>query len=125
MKISAPRPGNYQIERRELSGGVIDAFENNSDVALVALAGDDYWTGSPDFAGVNSWRKGGRFVALFWSPRLVVRFGEFTANLETGELHRNGTKLKLQSQPFEILSVLLKHPTPGYARGVAPPALAE
>jgi Tol biopolymer transport system component/DNA-binding winged helix-turn-helix (wHTH) protein len=43
-------------------------------------------------------------------PDCVIRFGEFAASPETGELYRNGTKIKLQGQPFEILSLLLKRP---------------
>ena len=39
-----------------------------------------------------------------------IRFGEFAADLEAGELYRNGTKIKLQGQPFQILALLLKHP---------------
>jgi len=43
-------------------------------------------------------------------PDCVIRCGEFAASPETGELYRNGTKIKLQGQPFEILSLLLKRP---------------
>jgi Tol biopolymer transport system component/DNA-binding winged helix-turn-helix (wHTH) protein len=39
-----------------------------------------------------------------------VRFGPFEADLETHELWKNGTKLKLGGQPFEILAVLLNRP---------------
>src|SRR3984893_11848799 len=37
----------------------------------------------------------------------IVRFGIFEANLETGELRRNGAKVKLQDQPFQLLALLL------------------
>lgn len=40
----------------------------------------------------------------------VVRFGVFEANLTTGELRRNGAKVKLQDQPFQVLALLLKRP---------------
>jgi Tol biopolymer transport system component/DNA-binding winged helix-turn-helix (wHTH) protein len=40
----------------------------------------------------------------------IVRFGIFEVDLETGELRRNGLKLKLQEQPFEILRALLERP---------------
>jgi DNA-binding winged helix-turn-helix (wHTH) protein/Tol biopolymer transport system component len=40
----------------------------------------------------------------------VVRFGLFEADLQTGELHRNGTKVRLQEQPFQILTLLLQKP---------------
>jgi DNA-binding winged helix-turn-helix (wHTH) protein/Tol biopolymer transport system component len=37
-----------------------------------------------------------------------IRFGEFTADLESRELYRDGTRVKLQGQPFEVLALLLK-----------------
>jgi len=40
----------------------------------------------------------------------VIRFGEFSADVETGELLRNGVKVRLQGQPFEILVLLLQRP---------------
>jgi Tol biopolymer transport system component/DNA-binding winged helix-turn-helix (wHTH) protein len=39
-----------------------------------------------------------------------VRFGLFEANLETGELHKSGTRVRIQGQPFRILSMLLERP---------------
>ena len=42
-------------------------------------------------------------------PR-TVRFGLFELDLTAGELRRNGRKIKLQEQPFQILSLLLEHP---------------
>ncbi len=38
-----------------------------------------------------------------------VRFGVFEVNLETGELYRSGIRIRLQSQPFKLLAVLLEH----------------
>ena len=40
----------------------------------------------------------------------VVRFGLFEADLQSGELLRQGTKVRLQEQPFQILSLLLEKP---------------
>ena len=40
----------------------------------------------------------------------VVRFGLFEADLQSGELARQGTKVRLQEQPFQILSLLLEKP---------------
>ena len=40
----------------------------------------------------------------------VVRFGTFEVNLQTGELRRQGQKLKLQEQPFQVLAALLERP---------------
>ena len=39
-----------------------------------------------------------------------VRFGPFEADLETHELWKNGIRVKLGGQPFEILALLLKRP---------------
>lgn len=40
----------------------------------------------------------------------IVRFGIYEANVEAGELRKNGEKVTLQEQPFQVLSVLLLHP---------------
>jgi DNA-binding winged helix-turn-helix (wHTH) protein/Tol biopolymer transport system component len=40
----------------------------------------------------------------------IVRFGIFEADLLSGELRRNGSKVRLQEQPFQILSLLLRKP---------------
>src|ERR1017187_3618706 len=40
----------------------------------------------------------------------VFRFGSFEADLGASELRRNGIRLKLQSQPFRVLALLLQHP---------------
>jgi len=39
-----------------------------------------------------------------------VLFGLFEADLQTGELWKAGKRIKIQSQPFKVLSVLLEHP---------------
>jgi TolB-like protein/DNA-binding winged helix-turn-helix (wHTH) protein/Tfp pilus assembly protein PilF len=38
----------------------------------------------------------------------VVRFAEFEANLRAGELLKNGERIKVQDQPFQVLRVLLE-----------------
>jgi DNA-binding winged helix-turn-helix (wHTH) protein/Tol biopolymer transport system component len=43
------------------------------------------------------------------APRLI-RFGVFELDRETGELRRSGAKIKLQTQPFQILVMLLERP---------------
>jgi Tol biopolymer transport system component/DNA-binding winged helix-turn-helix (wHTH) protein len=40
----------------------------------------------------------------------VVRFGTFEVDLRLGELRKNGVRLKLTGQPFQILVILLEHP---------------
>ena len=38
------------------------------------------------------------------------RFGEFEADVRTGELRRSGARIHLQDQPFQLLTVLLECP---------------
>ncbi len=40
----------------------------------------------------------------------VIRFGTFEADLRAGELRRNGVKIRLQEQPFQVLAMLLERP---------------
>jgi len=40
----------------------------------------------------------------------AVRFGAFTADLRTGEVHKDGRKVKLQEKPFQILAALVECP---------------
>jgi TolB-like protein/Tfp pilus assembly protein PilF len=40
----------------------------------------------------------------------IVRFGNFAVDLRSGELRKAGIKIKLQEQPFKILSALLERP---------------
>lgn len=39
-----------------------------------------------------------------------VRFGVFEVDLRTGELRKNGLKIKLENKPFQILAMLLEQP---------------
>jgi TolB-like protein/Tfp pilus assembly protein PilF len=40
----------------------------------------------------------------------IIRFGAFEANLRSGELRKQGARVKLQDQPFQLLQILLEHP---------------
>jgi len=44
------------------------------------------------------------------SPLQLVRFGAFEADLQTGELRKDGVKLKFSGQPFQVLAILLERP---------------
>jgi TolB-like protein/DNA-binding winged helix-turn-helix (wHTH) protein len=39
----------------------------------------------------------------------TIRFGAFEVDLRAGELRKNGTKVKVQEKPFQILALLLEH----------------
>jgi serine/threonine protein kinase/Tol biopolymer transport system component len=43
-------------------------------------------------------------------PSNVVRFGAFELDLRAGELHKEGRKILLQEQPFQVLKMLLASP---------------
>jgi DNA-binding winged helix-turn-helix (wHTH) protein len=44
-----------------------------------------------------------------WSRR-TVRFGAFSADLAAGQLSKEGRRIKLQQQPFQVLAMFLEHP---------------
>src|ERR1700724_1155140 len=44
------------------------------------------------------------------------RFGVFELDLQAAELRRSGMKVKLQGQPFQVLSLLLEKPGEGVGR---------
>src|SRR5437588_10818068 len=53
----------------------------------------------------------GRTTMEDFSPSLgTVRFGMFELDFRTGELRKQGAKIKLQDQPFQILQILLQRP---------------
>ena len=43
-------------------------------------------------------------------PSHVLRFGPFEADLEAGQLRKNGVRVKLPQQPFQVLVCLLERP---------------
>src|SRR5260370_37839159 len=43
-------------------------------------------------------------------PAPIYRFGIFEVDLRTGELRRNGIKLKIQEQSLQVLAMLLAEP---------------
>ena len=43
------------------------------------------------------------------TPR-IVRFGVFEADLQHGELRKSGIRVRLQTQPFRVLALLLARP---------------
>jgi hypothetical protein len=45
------------------------------------------------------------------SPR-PIRFAAFEVDLRAGELRKNGIKLKLSGQPFQVLAILLERRRP-------------
>lgn len=40
----------------------------------------------------------------------IVRFGSYEVDFRTGELLKNGRRIRLQDQPFQILAILLEYP---------------
>ncbi|MGD0733598.1 MAG: winged helix-turn-helix domain-containing protein [Terracidiphilus sp.] len=44
------------------------------------------------------------------APGRRYRFGVFEADVETGELRRKGVHIKLNTQPFQVLAMLLERP---------------
>jgi TolB-like protein/DNA-binding winged helix-turn-helix (wHTH) protein/Tfp pilus assembly protein PilF len=46
----------------------------------------------------------------FAAERRTISFGVFEVDLRSGELRKNGSRVKLQEKPFQILAVLLDRP---------------
>jgi DNA-binding winged helix-turn-helix (wHTH) protein len=49
-------------------------------------------------------------VAMPSQQTARFRFGTFEADTASGELRKNGIRLRLQDQPFQVLILLLEHP---------------
>src|SRR5437867_1575207 len=49
-------------------------------------------------------------MALEVRSRSILRFGVFEVDVRSGELRRQGVRIKLQEQPFHVLTVLLQRP---------------
>ena len=60
-------------------------------------------------AKLRGFEEGNAAVASSNGTRMV-QFGVFEADLRAGELRRNGSKVRLQEQPFQILAMLLERP---------------
>src|ERR1700681_1280954 len=43
-------------------------------------------------------------------PRSILRFGVFEVDVRAGELRKQGIRIKLQEQPFHVLTLLLQQP---------------
>src|SRR6516225_11072865 len=43
-------------------------------------------------------------------PTQAIRFGDFEADLQAGQLRKQGFRIKLQEQPFQILAMMLERP---------------
>jgi TolB-like protein/DNA-binding winged helix-turn-helix (wHTH) protein/Tfp pilus assembly protein PilF len=72
---------------------------------------------SPAFYSENSARCYTLFVLGRHLPmqeahhlRGPLRFGVFELDLRAGELRKNGLRVRLQEQPFQVLAMLLEHP---------------
>jgi DNA-binding winged helix-turn-helix (wHTH) protein len=49
-------------------------------------------------------------MALETRSPTILRFGTFEVDLRAGELRKQGVKIKVQEQPFQVLEALLKQP---------------
>src|SRR5256884_4771622 len=49
-------------------------------------------------------------MALEAQASAILRFGVFEVDVRAGEVHKQGARIKLQEQPFHVLTVLLQRP---------------
>ena len=91
-----------------------DVMEVVTDFALVPAAEDDCRSRTSGTLAPTSMLSAKLRAAVSMpqsSPAgRVVRFGVFEVNLAAGELRRNGARIRLQEQPFQILAFLLERP---------------
>src|SRR6516162_7637377 len=60
--------------------------------------------------GIRSRRASRGYGMQAKDPTRRLRFGIFEVDLQTGELTKQGKRLKLQEQPFQLLAMLLERP---------------
>jgi TolB-like protein len=67
---------------------------------------------APEGCGDKLWRDnvGVSAVKDAHPAHAPIRFGAFELEPESGELRKQGLKVRLQEQPFQILQILLEHP---------------
>jgi len=44
------------------------------------------------------------------TDRVLIRFGEYELDLQTGILRKNGIRVRCQEQPFQVLAALVERP---------------
>jgi len=49
-------------------------------------------------------------VASRARPPTILRFGTFGVDLRAGEIRKQGRRLRIQQQPFQVLGALLQRP---------------
>src|ERR1700745_2909327 len=49
-------------------------------------------------------------MSLEQQPPAILRFGVFEVDVRAGEVRKQGVRIKLQEQPFHVLTVLLHRP---------------
>jgi DNA-binding winged helix-turn-helix (wHTH) protein len=54
------------------------------------------------------WQGGNLPMSLEVQPNGIRRFGVFEVDLRSGELRKQGVRIKLQDQPFQVLELLLQ-----------------
>jgi cholera toxin transcriptional activator len=71
-----------------------------------------YFQGRGPIDGLNQIHWGKDMTDEGTNPRLArrYRFGAFEADATTGELRRQGIRIKLNAQPFQVLLMLIDHP---------------
>jgi len=53
---------------------------------------------------------GGNFVESAWSSGELIRFAGFELDKQSRELRKDGTPIRLQEQPLQMLEILLEQP---------------
>jgi DNA-binding winged helix-turn-helix (wHTH) protein len=49
-------------------------------------------------------------MGVSYTDRSSIRFGDFELDLQTGVLRKNGTRIRCQEQPLQVLAALAERP---------------
>src|ERR1700722_14993915 len=122
--ISSPNPPDRKLRGR---GTVVqvDALLNSAGLKSVVLTHNaptacdparcgsrcrDFFRASPrGIAGLAAYSEGPP-VSSAPQPQRPFRFSSFEADPQSSELRKNGVRLRIQDQPFQILLKLLERP---------------
>ncbi len=72
--------------------------------------------GPPCYTNFLPLRSSSLYMDETASSHAVIRFGVFEADLRSGELRKNGAKVKIQELPFRALKLLLSRPNHVFSR---------
>ena len=104
---------NLQLKRASLQAFYLSP---GNSYRFSAMQGEISWNGSPGKKWYSATTGRPYKMEEIRQRSSPVRFGLFEADIDAGELRRQGFKIKLQDQPLQVLLMLLERPGAVVAR---------